>query len=106
LGGLNCVLKAGNLLHPAPTGFPVAATVTFALLAQPVLVQAGGAQLTADIPSNRPLAGLAIAAAISLALLAEPVLVLAGKPQLFTLSASSAAAIINPDPARSDLDGL
>jgi hypothetical protein len=94
-------------LHPAvATGFPVAATVTFALFAQPILVQAGGAQLTTDISPNRPLAGLAIATAISLALLAQPVLVFAGKPQLFTLSATSTAAIINPNPARPDLDGL
>jgi hypothetical protein len=58
-------------LHPAaPTRFPVAATVTFALLAQPILVQAGGSQLTTDISPNWPLAGLAIATAISLALLA------------------------------------
>jgi hypothetical protein len=75
------------------------------LLAQPILVQAGGSQLTTDISPNRPLAGLAIATAISLALLAQPVLVLAGKPQLFTLPATS-SAVINPDPARSDLDRL
>jgi hypothetical protein len=77
------------------------------LLAQSILVQTGGSQLTTDISSNRPLAGLAITPAISFALLAQPVLIFAGKPQLFTLSATSAASpIINPDPARSDLDGL
>jgi hypothetical protein len=77
------------------------------LLAQPILVQAGGSQLTANILPDWPLAGLAIATAISLALLAEPVLVFAGETQLFTLSAASgASAVINPDPARTDLDGL
>jgi hypothetical protein len=58
-------------LHPAaPTRFPVAATVTFALLAQPILVQAGGSQLTTDISPNWLSACLPISAAISLALLA------------------------------------
>jgi hypothetical protein len=100
------VLNASNLLHAAaPTRFPVTATVTFALLAQAVLVQAGCSQLTADVSPNWPLARLAIATAISLALLAQPVLVLAGKPQLFTLAATS-SALFNPDPARSDLDRL
>jgi len=53
------------------------------------------------------LAGLAIAPAITFALLAEPILVFAGEPQLLTLtSASTAAAVVHADAARSYLEGL
>jgi hypothetical protein len=97
-----------NPLHAAVSaGLTIAATVTFALFAQFILIQACGPQFTADISPNWPLARLTVATAVSFALLAQPVLIFAGEPQLFTLSAASAdPAVIDSDSARSDLDGL
>jgi hypothetical protein len=69
-----------SVLQAASAGFAVAATVTLALFAHPVLVETGLPQFAAHIPPNRSLAGLAVSATISFALLAQAVLVFAGEP--------------------------
>ena len=68
------------VLQATSTGFAVAATVSFALFAQSVLVETSLPQLAAYIPPNRSLARLAVSATVSFALLAETVLVFAGEP--------------------------
>src|SRR4051812_47265057 len=85
---------ASRLHATASARLSIAAAVTLALLAQSILVQAGGPQPPADSPANRPLEGFAIAAEIPLALLAEPVLVFASQTQLFTLSTASGAPAV------------
>jgi hypothetical protein len=51
------------------TSLAVPATIPFALFAQPILVEASCAQLTAHIASDWPLAGFPVSATISFALL-------------------------------------
>ena len=68
------------VLQATSTGFAVAATVSFALFAQSVLVETSLPQFAAYIPPNRSLARLAVSATVSFALLAEAVLVFAGEP--------------------------
>ena len=68
------------VLQPTSAGFAVAATVSFALFAQPVLVETSLPQFAAYVPPNRSLARLAVSATVSFALLAEAVLVFAGEP--------------------------
>jgi len=59
-------------------GLAVAATVPFALLTKPVLVQARAAQLRADLLSRRSSPTyLAVAAAIAFTSFAEPIFVFA-----------------------------
>ena len=87
-------------------GLPVAPAITLALLAQPILVEARGAQLFAHFPARLSLAHLAIPTAITLTLLAQSILVFTGEPQLLALAAAAAAgAIIHADTAGADLNG-
>ena len=84
---------------------PVTPAITLALLPQPILVEARGAQLFAHFPARLALAQLAVTPAITLALLPQTILVFAGEPQLLALaSAAAAAAIIHADAAGSDLN--
>jgi hypothetical protein len=83
----------------------VSTAISFALFAQPILVDARCPQLLAVVPSNRPQAGLAIFAAIALTSLAKPFLHLAGTPQFLALPAP-AAAVVYANASRSNLHGL
>src|SRR5215218_1790584 len=87
-------------------GLPVAPAITLALLAQPILVEARGAQLFAHFLARLSLAHLAIPSAITLTLLAQSILVFTGEPHLLALAAAAAAAaIIYADTAGADLNG-
>jgi hypothetical protein len=95
-----------GLHSSAPASLPIATAIAFALFTEPILVQARLAKLATDVAADRPFASLAITAAIALAALAKPIPVFAGEAQFFALPATSTvSAIINPDPARSDLNG-
>ncbi len=68
----------------ASAGLTVTATVAFATLAEPLLVQARGAKLRAHIAARRAKTSLTVAPAVALAGLAEAFFVFAGKPQFLT----------------------
>jgi hypothetical protein len=103
--GSSRVVMSGLVLQATSAGFAIAATVSFALFAQAVLVETRLPQFAAHIPPNRSLAGLAVSAAVSFALLAQAVLVFAGTPQFFALPASP-ASIVDADASGSNLDRL
>src|SRR5215212_5879309 len=81
-------------------GLPVAPAITLALLAQPILVEARGAQLFAHFLARLSLAHLAIPTAITLTLLAQAILVFTGEPQLLALAAAAAAAAARSSSAK------
>src|SRR5215207_1007583 len=96
----------GSSLEPLAAGLSITPTITLALLAQPILVEARGAQLFAHFPARLSLAHLAIATAITLTLLPQSIPVFTGEPQLLALAATAAAAaIIHADAAGADLKG-
>ena len=91
----------------ASAGCAVTPAITFALLAQLILIEARNAQFLADLLARLALAQLPVPPAITLALLPKPIFVFAGEPQLFALaSASPATTIIYTDAAGSDLKCL
>ena len=89
----------------------VSPAITFALLAQLILVETGRPQLLARLLASRLLASpllarLAIPLAITRPLFAQPILVFTGQTQLLALAACSPTAIIHVDAARPDLERL
>ena len=85
---------------------PVTPAITFALLAQLILIEARNAQFLADLLARLALAQLPVPPAITLALLPKPIFVFAGEPQLLALASTSTggATIIHADTARADLN--
>jgi hypothetical protein len=86
-------------------GLTVLAAISFALLAEPVLVQASLPQFAAHVSARGSLlTGFAVGATISFAAFAQPVLVFAGAPQFLALSATaSATAIVDPHTSGANL---
>jgi hypothetical protein len=93
-GYLTCRERVVEL---APAGLAVLAAISFAALAEPLLVEARCPQFLTDIPSGA-LAGLAVSAAIALAALAEPLLLLARKSQFLAIPGR------HPDDVRPDVE--
>ena len=88
-----CPRSAASLAIPA--------AISFALFAQPVLVQASLPQLPANIPSCRSLAHFAVSPAVAFALLPSNVFVFAGTSQLLALPTSA-----HTDATRSNFNRL
>ena len=65
-------------------GLTVSAAVAFASFSKPLLVQARGAKLRANIAARRAKTSLTVAATIALSGLAKPFFVFAGEPQFVT----------------------
>jgi hypothetical protein len=92
-----------RLTTSASLAIPTA--ISFALLAQLILVEAGRAQFAAHITSSGSLAGVPVSAAVSFALFPQPVLVFTGTSQFLALAAPT-AAVIYSHPARTNLNRL
>jgi hypothetical protein len=64
---LQVTWRLSILLQATPTSLAIPATISFASLAQLILVKTSLPQFGAHVSTNRPLAGLPISAAISFA---------------------------------------